>query len=83
MRLLILEGAPRWTSDGELLDAHCRFSRPQLSALILSAWFQFGVPVLWTDSLKDTCDFIPAFASWTTKERHDSLSMRPKPSTPW
>lgn len=84
--LLLLEGRPRFTSDGHLIygSGHgYAFTRDALRGLTLSLQFEFGIPALWTEGLADTAALVPRVVDWFRKAGHDSLRRRPKKSDLW
>lgn len=84
VRILILEGTPRWTTSG-FLDVprtnSVTFARSQLRSLLLSAHYELGVHSMWTDNLSDTIDVIRDLVRWGNKDKHESLFTRPNPAT--
>ena len=80
--MLVLEGKPRWTTEGALYgDTHrgrrvTTWTRSQLRSFIASVQLR-GVQVHTTDSLTDTVDCINGLRVWTNKEDHSSLDRRP------
>jgi len=81
--VLVIEGRPRWTLDGELMDDNRRFTRNQLRSLLWSVAIGHGVAVEWTDSLDDTVSAIANLRAWAAKKKHLSVARRPGPSGPW
>lgn len=78
--LLVLEGRPKWTSEGQL--AHQRlsgFSRAQLSGLLLSIQLTHKIPYLWSENKSETAITIISFFSWCDKTSHQGLATRPGP----
>ena len=77
--LIVLEGRPRWTLDGALLDSH----GPDLKRTTLRAmeWslMSAGIGVQWSDGLNDTAAYIGALAKWWAKDDHDGFATRPGP----
>jgi len=77
--VLILEGQPRWTSDGHLMQPwNSRWTRAQLRNLLRSVWWLHGVPVEHTQDIEDTAAAVLELESWFRKEVHRSLLSRPK-----
>lgn len=88
--LLLLEGRPKWTSEGKLASVHTEFSKAQLYGVILSLQLAFQIPVLWTDSQADSIFVIQAYFSWIAARDTDetgitagssSLLRRPGPGS--
>lgn len=77
VRVLLLEGQPSWTTSGFLVNDYVQFSRAQLRNLLMSAHFELGIHTMWTDTLLDTIDAVRDLARWASKDRHDSLFVRP------
>lgn len=79
--VLIVEGDWKWGRDGGSRRVE-GFTRPQFDGLMLS--FQHhGWWVMHTLSIPDTIRTIRRLTSWFSKETHDSLISRPKPSAQW
>ncbi len=81
--VLVIEGRPRWTLNGALLDDNRRITRNQLRSLFWSIMVGQGVAVEWTDSLDDTVSAITNLRAWAVKKKHLSVARRPGPSGPW
>ena len=77
--MVALEGVPVYTTDGDLLDRHYRWTRKQVRGLIRSLKVHHGVDVEWSESAQDTVDLITEYAEWVDKGVHRSLLTRPKP----
>lgn len=79
MRTMILEGRPLWSGVeyGQTLiggsDRTSKFTRQNLRGIVWSLWHEFGVSVVWSDSLADTVEVVRGLASWAGKDRHESL----------
>lgn len=82
MALLIIEGRPRWTLDGELVDRWARMTRMQMFGLTWSLMLR-GIMVSYTDDIAGTVDAIRGFEVWSKKEKHDGLDRRPGPQGKW
>lgn len=80
--MVVLEGAGRWTDDGQLIDRYHRMSRDQMRKLLWSVR-DTGVWVDWTDSLADTTRMVVAFENWVRKGDHVSTRTRPNPTSSW
>lgn len=81
--VLVIEGRPRWTLDGELMDDNRRITRHQLRSLLWTIAIGHGVAVEWTDSVDDTVSTITNLRTWAAKKKHLSVARRPGPSGPW
>jgi ERCC4-type nuclease len=76
---LIVEGKPRWTSDGHLMDRyHQRWQRSAYRSLLRSVQGR-GIFVEHSDSTADTVALVEEIRRWTAKGDHVSLDRRPKP----
>jgi ERCC4-type nuclease len=75
--VLIVEGRPSWTGDGELMHQYARFTRRQFRGLLYSVQ-QRGVWVERTDDMSDTIAALEGLESWTKKTKHTSMDRRPK-----
>lgn len=82
VRILILEGQPRWTSSGALVHAHSTLQRAHLRSQLFTASIDYGIVPHWTDDVLDTADFIRDLARWLDKPNHHSLDSRPAPFKP-
>lgn len=83
--MLLIEGIPRWTLEGELIgDTHrgkrsYSWSRVQHRDYIASVQMR-GIQVHSSDSLTDTVDFVNGLRVWSDKRDHHSLDQRPDKS---
>lgn len=83
LRALIVEGRPRWTTDGQLLDSYTTVTRDQLRGVLWTVRSK-GIWVDWADDLTDTASLITALHAWSRKDRHDSLARAgPAPRNGW
>jgi ERCC4-type nuclease len=78
LAVLLVEGQPKWTREGVLLDQYANWTRAQHRSLLRSVQLQ-GILVDYTDSTADTVSYIGELAQWAAKEGHHSLERRPKP----
>jgi ERCC4-type nuclease len=76
---VIVEGHTRWSTDGQLMRSHVRWSRTQHRSLIRSVQGR-GIFVEHSDSIADTVKLVREIASWAHKGDHTSLDRRPGPS---
>lgn len=77
VRILVLEGQPRWSKTGELMGAYGRpISRGGLTRLLLSMGAR-GIDTYWTRSMDETVEFLHDVEAWAEKEAHETLSTRP------
>ena len=76
---LVVEGRPRWSTDGTLMRSHTRWSIAQHRSLLRSIQGR-GVFVEHSDDHADTARLIREIAGWVQKGDHRSLDRRPKPS---
>lgn len=83
--VLVLEGRPRWTLDGALIDGNTnlQFTRRQLRGLLWSLALQFGICPEWTDDPNDTIAAVQSLYQWAQKQEHLSLIRRPKRRDAW
>lgn len=82
LAVLMIEGRPSWTSDGELVHRYARWTKSQHRGLVRSVQSK-GVWVESTDSLADTIDAVQDMRRWSERDRHSSLDRRPKPTGAW
>lgn len=76
--VVIVEGRPRWSSEGQLMMGYVKWSRTQHRSLLRSIQGR-GIFVEHSDSIADTAALIREIASWVGKGDHTSLDRRPKP----
>lgn len=81
--ILLLEGKPRWTIDGALLDDNRQFTKKQFRGIIWSLALEAGVLVDYTNSLQDTVEWLCMLQNWLKKRSHISLVRRPNPHGAW
>jgi ERCC4-type nuclease len=75
--LLIVEGMPHWSSDGQLVHRWTRWTRAQHRSLLRSLQMR-GITVEQSDNTADTVSLIEQIASWAAKDGHTTLDRRPK-----
>jgi len=80
--ILVLEGQPKWTGDGVLVDDRVRrFTRTQLNRWLLSLFAVYGVTHFWTRTIAETASLITDFEVWGSRAEHGvSMLHRPGPS---
>lgn len=75
--LVLLEGRPQWTQDGNLLHSYGPgLKRSTLRAMEWSL-ISAGIGVQWSDDLADTVAHIQSLMKWWAKDSHDGFSTRP------
>lgn len=77
VRILIIEGQPRWGVDGNLLDRFSHWSRKGHHNLIQSLSMT-GLAVHQTSDTQDTAHVITGLVEWSNKTTHTSLLSRSK-----
>lgn len=83
-RLLVIEGQPKWSLDGELLGQG--FGKPwTLKAHNAYLWSvqARGVWVSTTLNVDGTVELCQRFEEWVRKGKHRSLDVRPGPANSW
>jgi ERCC4-type nuclease len=80
--VLLVEGRPRWTTEGELMSDYLTMSRRQYTAMLWSVRMR-GVWVEFTDDLSHTIDLVRWLSDWSRKERHSGMRSRPGPAGNW
>lgn len=80
--VLVVEGKPTWTLDGQLLDRFRKWDRDAYDALIFGVQ-AMNIWVRYTDRLEDTIRLIGVLQGWLGKKAHRSLLTRPKPKSMW
>ena len=79
---LIVEGQPRWTNDGALVDPYTKWTKHSHRSLLRSVQAR-GIEVCVSDSVTDTVMAVMELAEYLKKETHDALDRRPKPRGEW
>lgn len=79
LAILIVEGEPHFTPDGQLSHRFIRFTRTQYRSQLRSVQLR-GIIVEHSSSTADTVALIESIARWVAKGEHRSLDRRPKPS---
>jgi ERCC4-type nuclease len=82
LRLLVLEGRPKWTDGGGLAGIQPyggarEFTRSKLRAMCHSLHHLWGVGVDWTDDPIDTAAYLQGLDAWAQKDDHTGLGVRP------
>ena len=80
LAMLVLEGVPKWTSDGLLMSSSTQWRKTQH----LGVMWSIQLSNCWTSSTtstQDTSALLSALVKWTSKPRHLSLESRPGPSS--
>lgn len=82
VRILLLEGAGTWSTDGKLLSRYGssitrQSHRSFLLTLRLNGWW-----VAESADMADTIDFVRTIYSWSMKSSHNSTRHRPGPPRP-
>jgi len=84
--VLLIEGTPKFSLEGELLGAAGRYGRGFTEASyqgVLWTVQSQGIWVAHTKTLDDTIKYIETLERWCSKERHTSLMKRPGPVNSW
>lgn len=82
-KVLVVEGRPRWSTDGVLmLDSWTRWDKASHRSLLRSVQNK-GVWIEMTEDPADTVGAVLGLKKWLEKERHTALDSRPKPKGPW
>lgn len=81
---LIIEGRVLWTTEGEMVgDGFGKpLTRAQWRGVVWSIQ-QRNVSVGYTDSLKDTIEYVRQLEAWLRKGKHTSLNKRETVFAPW
>jgi len=81
LAVLLIEGEPRWSEDGYLLNARS-FTREQMNGVLFSVQMT-GVWYLKSEGLSSTARLVKSLQGWLSKHRHGGFSQRPKPVSEW
>lgn len=83
LAVLIVEGRPKWSTDGALLrDYGMQWTRSTHRNLLYSVQAR-GVWVEQTDDANDTVGAVLNLHEYLRKPKHHSLIRRPGPKSPW
>ena len=77
VKVLVLEGRPQWTTEGELVAAYGQRWTVQSHRSFLWSMRAAGVWVDWTDDVDDTVAYVRQMEEWSRKAKHQSLMRRP------
>jgi len=83
--VVVVEGRPKWTLEGELIlgrTGSSGFTKKQYQSVLWSVR-EKGVWVDFTEDLNATKEWILGFDVWIRKNKHTSLSRRPGPNSVW
>lgn len=80
--VLLLEGQPKWTRDGVLMDNRVRrFTQSNLNRFLMSLFAVYGIATFWTRTVPETAEFVKDLEAWASRSEHGtSLLHRPGPS---
>lgn len=81
LRILLIEGNFRWTTNGSS-SAVNGWSKKQLRGLTFSLWSQ-GFWTLSTESREDTIETVSHLKSYLEKNNHSLIQSRPKATSSW
>lgn len=83
--LLLIEGVPKWTLDGNWVNGRGRVQSWNIDAHHSYIWsvMQQGVWVDSSEGLDDTLHVIRHFEAWANKSKHRSTNLRPNPVGAW
>lgn len=80
--VLLMEGRPTWTTEGQLIRSNggkrTTWNKTQHRNYLASVQLR-GIQIQSTDSVADTVKFIVGFKEWTEKPDHTALVTRPGP----
>lgn len=76
--IILLEGQPKWLSDGQAMWTRTRYTKEQHWGLLFSLSFQ-GFSICTTYSLIESGELLSALNRWLTKETHHHLNSRRPP----
>lgn len=79
--VLLIEGRLQWTTDGSLLG-RSKWTLKQYRGLLWSVQSR-NYWIGQTESLDDSINWISNFETWVQKEKHQSLTVRPKIKGAW
>lgn len=81
---MVIEGRVVWTIDGEMVGDG--FGKPMSKAQWRGAIWSIqndGVQVGYTESLRDTIEYVRQLEGWSRKKKHTSLTKRETVFAPW
>ena len=83
-RSIIIEGNPKWTTDGVLMAQYgAEFTQKGFTSLKATMQMVYGAHVFTTKDIRSTATTIEHLVEWSRKEGHDSLVRRPKLKSEW
>jgi ERCC4-type nuclease len=85
-RLLIIEGIPKYYPDGNLVKPRSmpgHYTRKRIRGTIYNIRYVKGIDVDYTESLKDTVDYIKELIEFFTDTKHLGLYVRPSAPSTW
>lgn len=80
IKVLLIEGEPKWNQDGELLSLHSSWTLSQHQGLVWSLQLN-GFWIGSVPTIASTALYLSQFEKWLSKDRHDGLITRPKPNS--
>lgn len=83
--ILIVEGRPMYTTEGQLMGkgfGERTVTRAGLQGLFWS-WQAKGHWITFTDSMRETAEMVQVFESYIRKGKHHALDRRPGPQSLW
>jgi Fanconi anemia group M protein len=85
-RLLIIEGIPKYYPDGNLVKPRSmpgHYTRKRIRGTIYNIRYVKGIDIDYTESLKDTVDYIKELIEFFTDTKHLGLYVRPSAPSTW
>lgn len=85
-KILVLEGIPRWSTDGTLIEKYNGgITVKFLTSMLFSYDFIHNIRHHWTSSQVETVNFVKLFHAWSTKEKHTGAlgTERPPSNVDW
>jgi ERCC4-type nuclease len=75
--IMVVEGRPRWSVDGELMGIHTQWDKDQWFGLLLTIQLA-GWWIVYTADLEETKQWLIHAEKWMRKSKHTSILTRPK-----
>jgi ERCC4-type nuclease len=85
-RMLIIEGQPKYYQDGNLVMPRSmpgHYTRKRIRGTILNIKYVKGIDVDYTESVKDTVDYIKEIVEFFSDTKHLGLYVRPSAPAEW
>lgn len=80
--IILVEGRLKWTPDGQLSTSRSKWTRAMHLGLLFSVQSS-GIWVNSSTDLSDSREYLTCLENWFQKDKHQGITVRPKPQTVW